>query len=298
MMEIFASQPGMKYYDEPFNIRRDNVAKTGLFPTWQSLMPETGDAQAIIGFLNGLTVGDHPHMNPPPFRPHHRLMTHRIVFKIHELEHLIGRIARECGGQVVYLLRHPIPTTLSRTQLPRLELFLNSPYYDRLIGDGQALRAIKHLGNTGSRLQKGIVSWCYENFIPLKHADFDGLIVSYEELVLNPVRSCDLFLDRLQFDDRPAMLAAFGTAAANISMSSDDTFKVMTNTDQRVRATGLVSRWVQKVSAEERRQVTEVMDLFGLDVYSGECVLPHHRYLHFEDTRSVLAQSEVTGAVV
>ena len=118
VMEIIASQPGMKHYDEPLNVRRDNVAHTGLFPNWPSIMPETGDPERVIRYLNALATGEYRFMNPAPFRPHHRWFTHRIVFKIHELEHLIGRIALECHGQVVYLLRHPIPTTQSRRVLP------------------------------------------------------------------------------------------------------------------------------------------------------------------------------------
>lgn len=290
VMEILASQPGMKYYDEPFNIRRDNVARTGLFSDWASLMPDTGDPERVIGFLKGLVAGEYPHMNPPPFRPHHRLRTDRVVFKIHEMEHLIGRIARECGGQVVYLLRHPIPTTLSRAVFPRLELFLSSRFYADVIGDAARLREIQRLGHEGSRLQKGVVSWCYENLIPLRHRDFDGLFVTYEELVLNPVQSCDLFLQRLQFTDREAMLAAFGRAAANISMSGATTADVISTADQRTRNEYLVSRWQARVSDQDRADVTAVMELFGLDVYTGDKVLPHPRYLHFPDTGDLIAQ--------
>jgi hypothetical protein len=296
VMEILASQPGMKYYDEPFNIRRDNVARTELFPNWESLMPDTSDSDVIIKYLNGLTAGEYPHMNPPPFRPNHRLMTDRIVFKIHELEHLIGRIARECNGQVVFLLRHPIPTTLSRTALPRLHLFLSSRYYNDLIGDGARLREIQRIGHDGTKLLRGTVSWCYNNLVPLRHADFDGLFITYEEMVLNPIRSCDLLLERLGFNDRASMLAAFGRAAANIRMSSEDTARVISEADPRMRNEYLVTRWQNKVTAQERADVSMVMELFGLDVYSGERPLSHPRYLHFADTGDLIGQSVAATA--
>lgn len=295
VMEILASQPGMKYYDEPFNIRRDNVQRTGLFPDWESLMPDTGDPDRAIAFLNGLVAGEYPHMNPPPFRPQHRLMTDRVVFKIHEMEHLIGRIARECHGQVVYLLRHPIPTTLSRAVLPRLELFLASPYYADVIGDGRRLAEIRRIGRDGTTLQIGAVSWCFENLVPLRRPDFEGLFVTYEELVLNPERSCDLFLDRLQFTDRESMLAAFTRAAANISMSGRDTATVISQADRRTRNEYLLTRWTGKVTAEDRAGVSEVMELFGLDAYSGGRVLPHARYLHFTETAELIGESVSAG---
>lgn len=295
VMEILASQPGMKFYDEPLNIRRENVARTGLFPDWESLMPDTGDADRIVRYLKGLGDGEYPFMNPPPFRQQHRLRTNRIVFKIHEVEHLMGRIARECNGQILLLLRHPIPTTLSRTVFPRLHLFLASRYYDELIGDGQRLREIHRIGTTGSKLQKGTVSWCYNNLIPLRHADFDALVVTYEELVLNPTRSCDLILDTMRFTDRAAMLAAFGKAAVNIGMSGPDTAKVISEADQRTRNEYLVSRWQSKVTPQDRSDVTEIMELFGIDAYSGDRLLSHSRYLHFPETRELVAEASVAA---
>jgi hypothetical protein len=295
VMEILASQPGMKYYDEPFNIRRDNVARVGLFTKWEDLMADTDDPDRVVKFLNDLAAGEYPFMNPPPFRPHHRLLTDRIVFKIHEMEHLIGRIARECNGQVVYLLRHPISTTLSRAVFPRLDLFLASKYYADVIGDGPRLRDIRRLGAEGTRLQKGVVSWCFENVIPLQRRDFEGLFVTYEELLLNPSRSCDLFLKALQFDDRDKMMQAFSTPAANISMSSPETLQQMAKQDPLERAASLISRWQGKVTPEDRAAVTEIMELFGLNVYTGADVLPHKSYLHFDDTATLLASTNRTG---
>jgi len=295
VMEILASQPGMKFYDEPFNIRRENVAQTGLFPTWASLMPDSGDADGIVAYLNGLVNGEYAFMNPPPFRPHHRLLTNRVVFKIHEMEHLIDRIERECRGQVVYLLRHPIPTTLSRTQLPRLDLFLESRYYDDVIGGGPRLDEIKRLGRDGSPLQKGVVSWCYENVVPLRQASPTWLFVTYEELVINPEKSCDLFLDRLHFTDRPAMLEAFGRAAVNIGMSSADTLAAMSQADRHARAAGLVNRWRARTTDDDRAAVTRIMELFDLDAYTGEGTLAHARYLHFDDTPVLLSGAPAAG---
>jgi hypothetical protein len=297
VMEILASQAGMKYYDEPFNVRRDNVARVGLFTKWEDLMPDTDDPARVTKFLNDLVAGEYPFMNPPPFRPHHRLLTDRVVFKIHEMEHLIGRIARDCNGLVVYLLRHPVSTTLSRTVFPRLELFLSSNYYADAVGDATRLREIRRIGAAGTRLQKGVVSWCFENLIPLQRPDFDGLFVTYEELLLNPSRSCDLFMQRLQFDDRNKMMEAFVTPAANISMSSAETLQEMAKTDPLDRAVSLISRWQAKVTPDDRTAVTEIMGLFGLNIYSGASVLAHPSYLLFDDTSALLSRTRRTESL-
>jgi hypothetical protein len=288
MMEILSSQPGMKYYDEPFNLRRANVKHTGLFDDYRSLMPEGTSGAQITEYLNALRSGEYAHMNPPPYRPGHRFFTNRIVFKIHELEHLIGEIAERCQGQIVYLLRHPIPTTQSRRVFPRLELFLGSPYYDRLLGATPELKEIKRLGTTGNHLQRGTVSWCYENVIPLKDCGFNGLLIAYEEMTLNPQASCDLLLKFLRFTDRAAMLAAFDRAAANIKMSPLETQSMMKDSDDRRRRNYLVNKWVAKTTPQDATDVTAIMELFGLDVYRGDQLLPHHRYLHFAETPQLL----------
>jgi hypothetical protein len=286
VMEILASQAGMKYYDEPFNIRRQNVARTGLFPDWASLMPDTGDTERIVSYLNRLASGGYRYMNPLPLRRNHRWLTNRIVFKIHELEHLIGTIARRCSGTIVYLLRHPVPTTLSRRTFPRLDLFLGSRYYQDLIGSHR-LGAIQAIGRTGSHFQRGIISWCYENLVPLRFPDFAGLFVTYEELVLNPERACDLFLERLQLTDRAAMRRAFSQAAANINMSSAQTQTLLADSDERRRRLRLVTKWQDSIAPREQAQAAEILDLFGLCIYAAAGPLATRQYLHFSDTESL-----------
>lgn len=287
VMELIASQPGMKYYDEPFNVRRHNLARTGLFPTWDDVMPDTANTEKIVRYLKDLEAGRYRHMNPPPFRRNHRFLTNRIVFKIHELEHLVGTIARRCNGMVVYLLRHPIPTTLSRSVLPRLEHFVKSRFYEDLLGEHRT-REIRALVAAGSHLQRGVVSWCYENVIPLTRRDFEGLFITYEELVLNPVRSRDLLVDRLDLPDRKAMQRAFDRPSANIAMSSAETRAVMSQSDQRRKRSRLVTRWKSSVSREDESAVSDILALFGLDVYTGHRPLAAAQYLHFDDTAGLL----------
>lgn len=290
LMEILASQPGMKYYDEPFNIRRPNVASVGLFQDWDAFMPGTGDDAKVIQFLQELGRGKHGALNPVPFRPYHRLFTDRIVFKMHELEHMMGEVARACNAVILFLLRHPVPTSQSRKVFPRLHLYPNSPYYDRLIGDPSRLREIAALAESGTHLQRGVVAWCYQNLVPLTTPDVDGLVVTYEELVLNPVKARDLLCDRFKFTDRDGMLHAFERPSSNIAMSNTQTLEMMNDADARARRVKLVTKWQGTITPEERQQVSSIMDLFGLDVYSGASALAAGRYLHFADTAALLGE--------
>ena len=278
----------MKYYDEPLNLRRPNVASVGVFQDWDAFMPGTGDPARVIRFLQELGTGKYGALNPAPFRPYHRLFTERIVFKMHELEHMMGEVARACSAVILFLLRHPVPTSQSRKVFPRLHLYPVSPYYDQLIDDPSRRREIAGLAESGTHLQRGVVAWCYQNLVPLKKPDFDGLVVTYEELVLNPVKSRDLLCDRYAFPDRDGMLLAFERPSSNIEMSNSRTLEMMNDADARARRVKLVTKWKGTITPDEERQVSHIMDLFDLDVYDGTSPLAAARYLHFADTPSLL----------
>jgi len=291
LMEIIASQPGIKYYDEPLNPRRENVAYGGLFPDYTTLMPDTGDPERIITYLRELQTGRHRYMNPPPFRRNHRFFTNRIVFKIHEIEHLMDRVAHDCGGQLVYLLRHPIANSISRTVQPRLDLFLDSPYYCELAGDAARIREIRSLAAAGSPLQRAVISWCFENLTAFRTPNTDRLLVTYEELVLNPVKSCDLLMQRLELPHRDTMLASFERPAINIRMSRAETIEAMNSPDAGKKRMRLVSKWQQMVTPEQCGEVARVLDVFGIDAYVASDVLASRRYLLFANTPELLTGS-------
>lgn len=290
LMEVLASQPGMKYYDEPFNIRRSNVQKTGLFQGWIDLMPEADRRADIIAYLHALQQNRYRFMNPPPFRKNYRALTRRVVFKIHELEHLIRDIELECNGQIVYLLRHPIPTTLSRYVLPRLELFLESPYYNEGLLDADQVRAIRGVAEHGSFFERGIISWCYENLIPLKHAaSRDWFFLTYEELLLNSHHTCEIMAATLDLADIPRMLRAVGQPSANIAMSKQDTLSILHDEDERRRKLRLVTKWKDKVTTQQKASFDRIMEIFDLDVYQSSRFLAHTRYLH--DRRTTIDET-------
>lgn len=285
LMEVVASQPGMKYYDEPFNIRRDNVKTVSAFSDWSDLMPDTSDTGKIFAHLHNLQENRIRYMNPPPFRKNHRFVTSRVVFKIHELEHMINDVRDEFKGYILFLVRHPIANTISRHVFPRLEYFINSDYYRERYLDEQQLAEIRLLINHGSELQKGIVSWCYENIIPLNETDRDNWVfVSYEEMLLNPEKMCKMMADQLKLPDLNKMLTSVGQPAMNIKMSNRDTLDIINNDDAMDKNIRLVTKWKARVSEEEERQAFEILDLFKLDIYKANRFVATDPYLNFADT--------------
>jgi len=289
LMEIIASQPGMKYFDEPFNIRRENIRKTHVFTTYDELMPDNGNNETIINYFHDLQDNKYRFLNPTPFRKNHSLFTNRIVFKIHELEHMINAIKENCNGQVLYLLRHPIPTTISRHTYPRLELFVNSKYYQENILSTEQFVEIKNIINKGDNFLTGIVSWCYENIVPLKHSNTDDwLIITYEELLLNPLKMSRLLSNKLELPNSKKILQAIGQPASNILLSNESTIEIMKESDDNKRNVALIKKWRPKISQEKEKEAMEILKLFGLDVYEYGRFIATNKYLQFNDTANLI----------
>jgi hypothetical protein len=285
MMEIIASQAGMKYFDEPFNIRRRDVIAAGRVVSWADLMPEADNKDRLIQYLKDLSANRIGGMNPPPFRKHHRFFTNRVVFKIHELEHMASTLEQELGAQVLYLLRHPIATAMSRNVLPRLELFMNSPYYREAYLDEAGLKAISRVYDHGTNIERGVLAWCFENVDALRCEDVkDWVFITYEELLLNSVKACRYLADRLALDDVGAMLRSVGEPSVNINLSGEDTHRILKEADERDKKRKLVTKWKSKVDDEGERAAMDLLPLFGLDAYSAGRFIANRRFLLFEDT--------------
>jgi Sulfotransferase domain len=290
MMEILASQPGIKFFDEPVNIRRPNVQRTGVFCDWLDLMPDGRRGEDILQFFLDLQKNRYGFLNPAPFRRNYRPVTNRNVFKLHALEHMINELKDRCHGQVVFLLRHPIPTTLSRYEFPRLDRFLLSCYHRSEYLDDHQVNEAWNLYCKGSKLQRGILSWCFENFIPLRHSDQkDWLVLTYEELLLNPEKLCQTIATSLDLPRVDLMLRAVNTPAANIKMSKQDTFAILNERDEQIRRRNLVTKWKLKVTENEERSCFDILSLFGLDTYQFQRAVAHDRYLYYPDTVKLLS---------
>jgi len=289
LMEIIASQPGMKYFDEPLNIRRDNVKNVNIFSDWSDLMPDSAQEEKIFQHIRNLEKNKIRYMNPPPFRKNHRFFTSRIVYKIHEIEHLITEIKDELDGNILILIRHPLANTISRNVFPRLDYFINSNYYrEKYLSDFQINEITKIVAN-GTNLQKGIVSWCYENLIPLQYSNKpDCAFVTYEELLLNSEKTCKLMQDKLDLPDLKSMLSSVGAPAMNIMMSNKDTLDIINNQDAINKKQRLVKKWKSKVSEEEERAAFDILDLFKIDIYEYDRYIATDKYLNFTSTNNLL----------
>lgn len=281
LLGLLAAQPRMKYFDEPCNIRREPVIRTGLFESWYDLMPESCDRQKIADYINDLCRGRYGFMNPAPFRKNYSPYSNRVVFKIHELEHLMAWLTAECRLQSIYLIRHPIATTLSREVFPRLEYFLNSSYYmEELLSPEQA-RNIRNFYDNGDHFERGIISWGFENLDILSGSQGEPTIMaSYEELVLDPAPLLKHMTGQLKLPDGSKMLEKIEKPSTNIYKSGQSTKKIMSELTGTDRSRKLVTKWRTEVGVEKEKKCFDVLSVFGNGAYEAGRFLPTEKYLY------------------
>ena len=268
VMELLAAQPYMKFYDEPLNVRRQNVKRTGLFGGWDELMPESAEKKKVLDYLIALSRGRYGNMNPPPFRKNHRLYTNRIVYKIHAAKHLINDVRNFCNCDVVYLLRHPISNTLSRKVFPRLEYFLNSEYYMEGLLSREQAAEVRRIVATDDHMKKGIVSWCFENIDAHRSQDKDRwTVLTYEELIQRPIEVCHVLGGALELPSIERTIAGIEKASTNIELSDAKTRDIVAKESGEERVRYLVSRWRDVVSEATEAEYFSIVDVFGIDFY-------------------------------
>jgi hypothetical protein len=116
----------------------------------------------------------------------------------------------EFNGQIVYLLRHPIPTSLSREKYSILPLYLKNDIYCKRYLSPSLKRYCETLIETGTEFQKKILDWCLQNLAPLKYLDNGNwLTLFYEDMGMNPSATLDTLIQRLHLTGKNLRLKQY-----------------------------------------------------------------------------------------
>ncbi len=286
MHELILTQPGFKPCKVPFDLRYGPIARhlaSGGIQSWADLYTESA-TDVIHAYIRGISDGKIHISDPFFFRNHFRLLTRRIAFKIlHACEDRISWFSDTFGGRIVYLLRHPIPVSFSRRQIPRLEVFVTSDY-KRHFSRSQ-LDFARRVIDSGTDMERAVLDWCLQNSVALRQATDEWTIVSYEQLVLDPEPVVEALARRLDLPEPKRMLARLNKPSYSTKWSDEKTKKVLEErlhdgeerADKRLN-TWLVEKWREKIEEGEEHRLMEMLDVFELDLYRSGDALPASRF--------------------
>ena len=271
LAEIINTQPGFKYCGEPLNLRNPRVRDRLSIKEWGHLYKPSARHQ-ISDYLNAISSGSMKFKNATPFSSdHYRFLTSRVVFKIlHGAEHFVSHLHDKVCDQIIFLTRHPVPTTLSRNVYPRLPTLLNSAFrkhYDR-----DQIRKAKRICQTGTPFEKGILSWCLQNALILKNPERVTL-VTYEQLVLSPDPIFERFESALDLPLRNRMEQRLDIPSGSTSKSNPETQEAIVN--ERQSRKWLVEKWKNDVSKQQKEQAKSILDLFRIELYDPFETVPN-----------------------
>ncbi len=296
LMELLSDQPGFKAVSEPFDLRNPSVRRRLGLVDWVSLYNHDSEPR-VRRYIEGFRTGTLRFLNPRPRLWPPRPVTHRIVFKIlHFGEDRISWFRDTFGGRVVLLLRHPIAVSLSRDVLPRLQAFLESDY--RRHFSAQQLAFARQLAASGNKLERGVLDWCLQNAVPLRQAEPDWIVISYEQLVLEPRPVLERLAAKLDLPDPERLFRSLRVPSRTVNKSDRLTAQVLDQPDSAERSSYLIEKWRRHVGPEVELRVMEILKRFDVDVYAAGHALPTGR-LAFGQSRerrpSQLAAAAAAG---
>jgi hypothetical protein len=275
LMELLASQPGFKPVSEPFDLRNASIRRHLGISDWVTLY--NVDSEPLVRrYMDGLRSGRLRFLNPRPSLRRPRPLTRRIVFKIlHFGEDRIGWFRDAFGARVVLLLRHPIPVSLSRREYPRLEAFMQSDY--RRHFTSAQLAFARRVADSGSKLERGVLDWCFQNAPPLRQAQPDWIVLSYEQLLLEPQPLVERLARELDLTDAATMLARLHRPSRTTGKSDRRTAQVLAQPESAERTAWLLERWRSQVGQDDEKRAMEILERFEIDVYEAGEPLPTGR---------------------
>lgn len=267
--EVLATQPYIKFIDEPFNMNHFAATYWPLPPSWEFLVPHPGREVAIERYIEDLTHNRIGVGSPAPFDRFHRILSRRLVFKILRCKDLMNWFEEKFGAKIVYLIRHPLATSVSRDQYELAALYLaNDLYCDRYMTSEQRQIGRAILEN-GSELEKKVLDWCCQNLPPLKFLDrSEWLCLHYEDLVAEPDTVLRHMAQELELPRLDKMLRRVGVASATITKSDSETKRYFAQSFSGEDHTYLLRKWRDKVPSEEEKRAFEILYRFGIETYA------------------------------
>jgi hypothetical protein len=270
LMELIASSGKFKIINEPFLFYKYQNNIYPLQKGWEYLLPGNDRKRKIENYFNELIYKNHEEFIPAFYKSNYHIITDQVIFKILRTKDMINWYKNEFNTKVIYLLRHPIATNLSRVKYSRLPLFLNNEKFITTFLDKNSIDYAQSILQNGDELQKKVLDWCLQNLPALKFSDkSDWFKIYYEDLVLKPydtLKKLSDFLDTNSINRK--MEKTLYKASSSSHLSGSKTQKIL-NDPRKLKENRrfLIDKWSKEVTKLEEENVFEILDTFNISEY-------------------------------
>jgi hypothetical protein len=269
-MEIIATQPGMKYINEPDHkelLERYHALSVAPRLLWLSLALH--ERQELARYLlDDRRSGLFGPANP--LAPNHSWRTNRRVLKLIRMTPLVEWLT-SLGFATVYLLRHPIPqaqSCMKRRHRIVLDEVLADAHFLRNLDSG-IISYVRRVSSEGDLLLQYVTQWCLENLVainsPLAGQRF--ALTTHELLVTNPSTEMERLAQILGLEHVDLLLAQ----VSEPSRTTDSSSMAAVKSIRAGESSRLLEMWRRDLSREDEHRLLEPLRVFGINLYtSGE----------------------------
>lgn len=281
LMNMIYSQPGVDYINQPLDLWQyhphfDRLPHPRLskFITLEKI-----EEQLLRNFFNDLLSGQIRLRNQwNVCDPCFNFYVDRLTIKICNAHDLIEWFAENFEIDIIYLIRHPIPVSLSiikREWRNAAFAYLENTRFREDHLDSAIQRFARDLLAHGTTLQKYVLEWCLENLYPMKVFRQQGwLTLAYEEVILRPGKVSELICSLFDLPDLEPM--------RNTILSPSRT--TLPDSKHLIQAKGpshLVKRWLKQVDLKDIGNIDKVLEAFGVEIYKASSPYPASELCHF-----------------
>lgn len=278
LMELIASQRDIKFIDEPLHISNYYATRNSLNPSWEFVLPRAGRESEFKEYFDDLIRNRNGIGSPSPLSKFYRPVSRRIVFKVLRAKDMMNWFEDTFKAKIIYLVRHPLPTAISRERFGRLPLFLdNDLYCERYLTPELRSYGFSIL-KRGSDLEKKILDWCLQNLPPIRFLDRSNwLCLHYEDMVAQPEECIEKVAAFLELRNRRRMYDQIKLPSKSTVYSEAKTRSHLEKPMDERDSSLLLSRWRSKVDEESERKAFDILKRFQIDLYAVGKDLPVKR---------------------
>ncbi len=285
LMQMIAANRGVMFSDQPFGIytaSSANINRLPLFSYGQIACPDATEEAVLRTYAHDLLQGRIRANTPWKFwGGDFHFWNDRICLKITDAKAMADWMDQEFGVLTVVLTRHPVAQALSVSRngwLTTGKGFLRNVRFVKRWLDEDLVASCERIYEHGTEFEQRIADWALENLplIKMLPERQEWLFVSYEDLLTRTSSVVDYLGEKLQLEDREAMLAQVKSPSRSTRRESTVETRQLIVDQDRAR---LANSWQQHVTDHQLQRAFELLDQFRIALYRPDHSLPDHRWL-------------------
>ncbi|MFT6734137.1 MAG: hypothetical protein ACJAS9_002332 [Polaribacter sp.] len=186
----------------------------------------------------------------------------RIIFKIFYAKNYITDFSLYNNCQIVFQLRHPIPTALSILKQgwpSAAKGYISSTSFRKKLSNLQIYIA-DYVVEHGTELEVHVLGWFLENYVPMQAAkESDWLILTYEDMLMSPEKTMKILGEQLELSCTADALKNYDRPSYNALGSQN---KIKSSTPEE-----LCNGWQKKVNFNEHPNIQKIFNAFPNSFY-------------------------------